>query len=161
MQTEEDITAYGGTGGVGAQFSDTIDLLMDGLRRWPVRNREPRELISSLKRALVHARDGGICRFCGVAALLTVDHIIPRSAFPPGDLEIADRSDNLVSACRSCNAAKSNFEYSMRKRQGVVVRCWNCRYPDWEDELPPLDVLVFCGRCGSGAAVPDVYGWVL
>lgn len=136
--------------------------------RWPVRNREPRVPIESQKRAIIHERDGGICRLCGTGGhILTVDHIIPRSAFEAHDLGIADRSDNLVSACWDCNQRKSNYESVWTKRLGVVVACWYCRNPQYgeQDEtfdgLPyPVTVPVFCGRCGI-SSVPEVARWVL
>lgn len=132
--------------------------------RWPVVNREPRTPISSQKRALIHMRDGDICRMCGIDdVILTVDHIIPRSAFRAEDLPIADRSDNLISACWPCNEAKSNYERSQRKRLGVVTACWYCKASELDDDerLPyPVDKLVFCGRCGI-SHVPEIEGWVL
>lgn len=134
--------------------------------RWPVRNQEGRTPISSQKRAIVHERDGGICHLCGTGGhQLTVDHIIPRSAFLTDDLDVADRSDNLISACWPCNEAKSNYERDQRKRLGVVVQCWYCVNPEYagdsELEMPcVVDKLVFCGRCGI-SQVPAVDGWVL
>ncbi len=148
-------------------LEDTIARLQEPLRRWPVRNREDRTPIDSQKRAIIHQRDGGACRACGNAnCQLTVDHIIPRSAFESDDLRTADRSDNLVSACWPCNQAKSNYERPQRKRMGVVVRCWYCLNPGHgEGEEPflpyPVDVLVYCGSCGGDSHVPAVEGWVL
>lgn len=145
-----------------------LDRLEEPVRRWPVRNREEREPISSQKRAIIHERDGGICRLCGTGGhRLTVDHIIPRSAFEITDLAAADRSDNLVSACLDCNQRKSNYESIWTKRLGVVVACWYCLNPGYGEFDEPLDGLpypvtvpVFCGRCGI-SSVPEVYGWVL
>ena len=132
--------------------------------RWPVRNREPREPIGSQKRAIIHERDGNRCRYCGTPdERLVLDHIIPRSAFPPHLLSIADRSDNLHSACWDCNERRSNYEAPHIKRLGVVAVCWYCANPhsDELDELPyPVTTLVFCGRCGV-SSVPCVDGWVL
>lgn len=135
--------------------------------RWPVRNREPREPISSHKRAIIHERDGGICRYCGTPdERLVLDHIIPRSAFTKGQLHIADRSDNLHSACWGCNERRSNYEAIHIKRLGVVAQCFYCVHPEYNEEdnemeLPyPVRVLVFCGRCGV-STVPEVEGWVL
>ena len=148
-------------------LDDVIATLQVPLERWPVRNREERTPIDSQKRAIIHQRDGGACRSCGNAnCQLTVDHIIPRSAFEAEDLFIADRSDNLVSACWPCNQAKSNYERTQRKRMGVVVRCWYCVNPGHGEHeeafLPyPVDVLVYCGRCGGDSHVPAVEGWVL
>ncbi|WGW12720.1 HNH endonuclease signature motif containing protein [Saxibacter everestensis] len=139
-------------------------------RRWPVRNREPRTPIPSLKRALIHARDGQWCLLCGNRVRFAVDHIIPRSAFRKEDLVAADRSDNLRSVCFDCNQKRSNYETVGSKRLGVAVACWYCQnpHPDETDsdvyaeycEAVPEDVLpVFCGRCGV-SWVPSVT-WVL
>lgn len=123
--------------------------------RWPVRNREERTEISSQKRAIIHERDGGICRYCAKTGMLVVDHIVPRSAFLAGDLEVADRSDNLHSACWGCNEARSNYETGFRKRLGVTAACFYCLHPEHCSEysdgepLPyPVNILAFCGRCG-------------
>lgn len=154
----EEVTTY------AAAVDRAIEALQTPFERWPVRNREPRTPISSQKRAIIHARDGGVCRLCYRPSRLTVDHIIPRSAFPADKLQIADRSDNLISACWPCNEAKSNYERSQRKRMGVVVACWYCLTPpleEWEDLPYPVDVLVYCGRCGGDSHVPAVQGWVL
>lgn len=137
---------------------------VDEPRRWPVRNREDRTEIDSQKRAIIHDRDGGRCRYCGVEnQMLTVDHIIPRSAFPAEKLQVADRSDNLVSACWPCNESKSNFEHDVRKTMGVTVACWDClnHVPDFEhnEDRPRLDLLAFCGRCGI-TYVPEL-SWIL
>lgn len=149
-------------------LGELLDRLEEPFRRWPVRNREPRTPIDSRKRAIIHERDGGICRICGTGGhVLTVDHIIPRSAFEGSALAAADRSDNLVSACWDCNQRKSNFESIWTKRLGVVVACWYCLNPghgehdDAFEEMPyPVTVPVFCGRCGI-SSVPEVSGWVL
>ena len=125
--------------------------------RWPVMNLEQRTPIDSRKRAIIHLRDGDICHFCGTDnELLTVDHIIPRSAFAATDLEVADRSDNLISACWPCNEAKSNYERPQRKRLGVVPECSSCTRQDEPAEC--AGVLVYCGRCGVSRA-PQ--GWIL
>lgn len=158
-------------------FGDGVARLVEKLTtprlRWPVLNREERTPISSQKRAIIHERDGHACRLCGNAGgLLTVDHVIPRSAFHPEDLHYADRSDNLISACWPCNEAKSNYEHSIGKRPGVAIECWDCANPWYDrdnylDELadqdprPPMHEIVYCGRCGIGAQVPAIDGWVL
>lgn len=135
--------------------------------RWPVRNREQRTPINSLKRAIIHERDGGMCRYCGKTdEMLVLDHIIPRSAFPKNQIHIADRSDNLHSSCWGCNEERSNYEAVHIKRLGVVIQCFYCIHPEYNEEdteleMPyPVNVLVFCGRCGV-STVPEVDGWVL
>lgn len=139
------------------------------VQRWPVRNREPRTIINAHKRAMIHERDGGRCRYCGEHGLrLVVDHIIPRSTFEPHQLDIADRSDNLQSACWDCNEKRSNYETPAIKRLGVTARCWYCVNPEHaeggaceNESLPyPVTVPTFCGRCGI-SNVPTVEGWIL
>jgi hypothetical protein len=169
-----DITAYYDDSLTRSEVCQTLSLgeILDRIEkpfeRWPVRNREPRTVIDSRKRAIIHERDGGICRLCGTGGhVLTVDHIIPRSTFEARHLPIADRSDNLVSACWDCNQRKSNYESIWTKRLGVVVACWYCLNPGYGEYDEPLDGLpypvsvpVFCGRCGI-SNVPEIAGWVL
>jgi hypothetical protein len=180
MDGIEDITAYftdamrPNGGRIFAEgLQNIIDSMSEPRKRWPVLNREERTPISSHKRAIIHERDGKCCRLCGNAnTILTVDHVIPRSAFPADQLRIADRSDNLISACWPCNEAKSNYEHYISKRPGVALECWDCANPwydedNYRDELrdqdprPPMTEVVYCGRCGMGAQVPAVEGWVL
>ena len=169
-----DITAYYDDSRIHSEtihaisLAEILDRVEDPFVRWPVRNREPRTVIDSQKRAIIHSRDGGICRLCGTGGhVLTVDHIIPRSAFEAHHLMIADRSDNLVSACWDCNQRKSNYESEHIKKLGVVVACWYCVNPGYGEHDEPLEGLpypvtvpVFCGRCGI-SNVPSVEGWVL
>lgn len=50
---------------------------------------------------IVHARDGGRCRYCGrIDGPMSVDHVTPR--IQGG----GDAADNLVTACKSCNSRK-------------------------------------------------------
>lgn len=49
-------------------------------------------------------RDGGVCQYCGRrGALMTTDHVIPRSS------EGGDTWENLVCACTECNSRKGNM----------------------------------------------------
>lgn len=160
---------------MGATLNEIIDELARGPERWPVRNREPRTPISSLIRALLYERDGDFCRRCGKSGMMTVDHIIPRSAFRPDQLHIADRSDNLQNVCWDCNEQKSNFRSGESKRLGVTRRCGWCatglscsteydydeEAPDWEDFYGSGSVYqCYCGKCGHGALVPSL-DWIL
>ena len=145
-----------------------------GPQRWEVLNRCERTPIPSLKRALIHERDGNACVYCGEGGhVLTVDHIIPRSAFPEHMIHIADRSDNLNSACWPCNKRKSNYHRERSKRPGVTRACWECLNPgpeedgDWDAHeawgnraAVSRNHLVYCGRCGMGGTVPNT-SWVL
>jgi 5-methylcytosine-specific restriction endonuclease McrA len=68
------------------------------LRRYvkvPFRARAP------LTRRAVFARDGWVCQYCGAAAE-NLDHVIPRSR---GGEHVWE---NVVAACRRCNAKKEN-----------------------------------------------------
>lgn len=162
-----DITAYAFDSNV-AVAGDLLERLESTPARWPVRNREDREAITPLKRAIIHERDGNVCRICGTGGhVLTVDHIIPRSAFTIPQLRIADRSDNLISACWDCNQEKSNYESMQRKRIGVTAQCWDCLNAnpfdgDWHEdhpERPEMTIQAFCGRCGI-TRVPGL-NWIL
>lgn len=61
--------------------------------RVPVRRRAP------LNRRAVFARDGGRCQYCAGPAE-SIDHVVPRSRGGGHQWE------NVVAACRSCNARK-------------------------------------------------------
>ena len=54
---------------------------------------------SSLSRRAVFARDGHRCQYCGAHAD-SLDHVVPRSKGGPHTW------DNVVAACRPCNARK-------------------------------------------------------
>ncbi len=54
-------------------------------------------------RAMVLARDGGVCRYCGAPAT-EVDHVVPRKVDPTRTLD----PSNLVACCRKCNLAKGS-----------------------------------------------------
>jgi 5-methylcytosine-specific restriction endonuclease McrA len=65
-----------------------------------------------LSRRTVFARDGYVCQYCGHAAKdLTLDHVIPRR------LGGGSEWDNLVTACRRCNARKSDKLLSQTNMQ--------------------------------------------
>lgn len=153
-------------------LDEYLEALKKPLERYPVLNRETREPIEAQKRAIIHERDGGRCWYCDMAVHpLTVDHIVPRSTFPADLLELADRSDNLVSACWPCNERKSNYRRIWNpRRPGVTARCWECLHGCWEEctpacghetgEAPEQRVVAFCGRHGTTTRVPDE-SWLL
>lgn len=61
--------------------------------------------VSKRTRYEVLKRDNHTCRYCGASApdaTLTVDHVVPTA------LGGSDAPDNLVAACRDCNAGKSS-----------------------------------------------------
>ena len=159
-------------------LDETIEELSSPRTRWPILNNEPREPVSPSKRAIIYQRDGEQCWYCwtGGGGPLQLDHIIPRSAFPTHQLHIADRSDNLVTACTSCNEEKSNYESSNIKRPGVVLACWYCQNPWYDDEKyadlrgqdyadlpepPEANYPAYCGRHGNTTWVPEIEGWIL
>lgn len=51
-------------------------------------------------RSSVLERDRWTCRYCGADNATQVDHVVPQSRGGP------NTSDNLVAACRPCNASK-------------------------------------------------------
>jgi len=56
--------------------------------------------IGKVRRRRIYARDLGQCVYCGAfewSAVLTLDHIVPRSCGGTND------SSNLVTACMACN----------------------------------------------------------
>lgn len=57
----------------------------------------------SLTRENVFKRDNHECVYCGSCKNLTIDHVIPQSKGGK------DSWDNLVTACRSCNAEKADL----------------------------------------------------
>ncbi len=67
--------------------------------------RVPRRITVPLSRRAVLARDNYTCQYCGVSASsaeLTLDHVIPKVRGGQTTW------DNLVCACRSCNAHKGS-----------------------------------------------------
>ncbi|HET9152169.1 MAG TPA: HNH endonuclease signature motif containing protein [Gemmatimonadales bacterium] len=69
------------------------------------------------------ARHGSVCAYCGSeipADTITLDHVRPRRG-----QTAYDRPDNLVLACRECNAAKADMPlvaFLMQKRaRGVFL----------------------------------------
>ena len=77
---------------------------MDRARRKP----RPRKTISKKTRFDVFERDRFQCRYCGKTpedgALMELDHIVPHSKGG------SDEPENLATACKDCNAGKSDRE---------------------------------------------------
>lgn len=64
-------------------------------------------------------RDGHTCRYCGAQAPdvpLTVDHVIPRV------LGGSDDPNNLVTACRDCNAGKTSIAPDQQTVEAIQQR---------------------------------------
>jgi 5-methylcytosine-specific restriction endonuclease McrA len=64
--------------------------------------RIPRHEARKISRRAVFARDGYECQYCGAAAHLTVDHVLPRSRGGRSTWE------NVVTCCGPCNLRKGN-----------------------------------------------------
>jgi hypothetical protein len=68
----------------------------------------PAKWINKRRRARIYERDGWRCAYCdqaerpGEAGLLSLDHLRPLSKGG------SNRTDNLVTACKSCNSARQN-----------------------------------------------------
>jgi 5-methylcytosine-specific restriction endonuclease McrA len=93
----------------------------------------------ALNRRAVFARDNYRCQYCHAAAE-NIDHVIPRSRGG------THTWDNVVAACRACNARKEDrmlHEINMRLRRPPTTphdRAWvlaatGRRRPDWEQWL--------------------------
>ncbi len=98
--------------------------------------RVPHQAHVALNRRAIFARDGHRCQYCGAQAE-NIDHILPRSKGGPHSW------DNVVAACRRCNARKRDH---LLEETGMKLR----RHP-----LPPgagyghSPPLVQCYRTGS------------
>ncbi|HZH33343.1 MAG TPA: HNH endonuclease [Pyrinomonadaceae bacterium] len=74
------------------------------LRRY-VHIRRGRQAAATVRRAQIYMRDGYRCQYCGntkAAAVLTLDHILPRAQGG------TSAPENLVTACERCNQRKGN-----------------------------------------------------
>jgi len=67
----------------------------------------------ALNRRAVFARDGHLCQYCGRAAE-NIDHVVPRSKGG------SHTWDNVVAACRTCNARKEN---RLLHETGLTLHC--------------------------------------
>lgn len=66
-----------------------------------------------LTRQNIFKRDNGLCQYCGTDNDLTLDHLIPRSKGGKSTW------NNLVTACKSCNAKKGNHTL---EEAGLVLK---------------------------------------
>jgi 5-methylcytosine-specific restriction endonuclease McrA len=71
-----------------------------------------------LSRTNIFRRDCHKCQYCGINRDLTLDHLIPRSKGGKTSW------NNLVTACRRCNARKGDFslEQSGLKLQAIPIK---------------------------------------
>lgn len=78
-------------------------------RRWKVPAIKDRLRVHQIKghaalKAHVICRDGGVCRQCGSADDLTLDHVVSKRNGG------THHPDNLQALCKPCNDAKSNYQ---------------------------------------------------
>ena len=118
----------------------------------------PHQAHVALNRRAIFARDGHRCQYCGAQAE-NIDHIIPRSKGGPHSW------DNVVAACRRCNARKKDHmleDSGMKLHRSPTVprgRQWALAalgsvQPDWEPYLLlPGGTAQFVGVEASGEAL--------
>ncbi len=110
----------------------------------------------ALSRRAIFARDGHRCQYCGAQAE-NIDHIVPRSKGGP------HAWDNVVAACRRCNARKRDHmleETGMKLRHQPSAprgRQWalaalGAVLPDWEPYLGLPATVVQLNMAEEGAA---------
>jgi 5-methylcytosine-specific restriction protein A len=117
------------TSGSGVATTDAATLVSDMMDRLNVQTMRPhvptpherlrREWNRQAKRvsAVVFARDGYTCLYCGTDANLTVDHQVPLVLGGTNDLE------NLQTLCGSCNSRKGRRLHPETKR-GCSEQVW-------------------------------------
>lgn len=66
-----------------------------------------------LTRQNIFKRDHGLCQYCGIDGDLTLDHLVPRSKGGKSTW------NNLVTACKACNAKKGNYTL---EEAGLVLK---------------------------------------
>lgn len=110
----------------------------------------------ALNRRAIFARDGHRCQYCGAQAE-NIDHIVPRSK---GGVHAWD---NVVAACRRCNARKRDHlleDTGMKLRRPPLAprgRQWALAalgtvLPDWEPYLGSPARVVQLNVADEGAA---------
>jgi hypothetical protein len=80
---------------------------------------------------------GSICAYCGLEIPVnrtTLDHVYPRKG-----QQAYDRPDNLVLACRACNAAKADVPFisfiAQKRSRGVFLLHYGDHLSDWVKEV--------------------------
>lgn len=118
--------------------------------------RVPHQAQVALNRRAIFARDGHKCQYCGAQAE-NIDHIVPRSKGGQHSW------DNVVAACRRCNARKRDHlleETGMKLRRQPSTprgRVWALAalgsvLPDWEPYLVTSRQVVPLTVAEEGAA---------
>ncbi|HSL57042.1 MAG TPA: HNH endonuclease [Acidimicrobiales bacterium] len=104
--------------GTGAAFrSESLSVPVPSVIRLRTYVRVPVRRKVALSRRAVLARDDHECQYCGAVAD-SIDHVVPRSRGG------AHQWDNVVAACRRCNAAKgdrllADIAMTLRRRPRV------------------------------------------
>lgn len=65
-----------------------------------------------------------VCRYCGIRASTTVDHVLPLSRFP----HLAHVRSNLTGACTSCNGSKHDRAAPTSRRPSPSQRQTQLRW---------------------------------
>ena len=89
-----------------------------------------RAIGKKFSRATVLKRDGYMCMYCGVkknGSELTLDHIIPRCKF--NTKEEANFYENVVAACKPCNAKKAD-KSSVEAKMFPIQKPYSPKYYD-------------------------------
>lgn len=93
----------------------------------------PEQRITKAIRALVIARDGNICQYCGVSLdprwprRFYTDHVLPAALGGPAQLF------NLVLACPDCNAQKGRRVWIPRNLAAITAE-----HPEWQQRIITL-----------------------
>jgi 5-methylcytosine-specific restriction endonuclease McrA len=118
--------------------------------------RVPHQAHVALNRRSIFARDGHRCQYCGAQAE-SIDHIVPKSKGG------AHAWDNVVAACRRCNARKRDHyleDSGMKLRRPAMAprgRTWalaslGAVLPAWEPYLGvPAEVVALPLQEGAAA----------
>ncbi len=98
--------------------------------------------LSRRRRQRVLDRAQGRCEYCQIDGWdLTVDHVIPRSAWTTSLAHGAapDSDDNLAAACAPCNRAKWSVTTAVDVVTGLEARLFNPRRDDWDEHFAWAD----------------------
>ncbi|MGH9105570.1 MAG: HNH endonuclease [Acidimicrobiales bacterium] len=119
--------------GTGRVFhSARVSLAEPSVVRLAYYVRVPHQAHVALNRRAVFARDGHRCQYCGAQAE-NIDHIVPRSKGG------RHAWDNVVAACRRCNARKRDH---MLEDTGMKLRRPACAPRGWQWALAALGTVL-------------------
>lgn len=106
--------------------------------------------VSAELRTLVHERANGYCEYCRIAERLSfechqIDHVIAEKHEGRTD------EDNLALSCTLCNAFKGSDIASIDPESGEIVRLFNPRIDDWNENFS-FDLGSVVGKTPSARA---------